>query len=481
MATGRIPASVAKAMDAARLAMLCGSVGRYTDSVANFRAAIKLAPPNIEMYRQFSAALLRAGEMMASLLWMQKSYDMEPSARMGSGILFAENGIDYDVEVLAQHHRAWAAEWTGKVKLLPRYGQVRDDKLRVGYVSPDFCKHPVAQFIGPVLKNHDKSKFTIYAYYNGEKMDDTSLRLQGYCDVWRGIWNGTDDAVARLIRDDGIDILVDLAGHTRGNRLLVFARKPAPVQVTYLGYGNTTGMKQMDWRLTDEVTDPKGCDHLYSEKLYRLPGCFLCWQPPADAPDVAVVPADRPMRFGSFNAVHKINEQTIGLWSRVLKAVPSSLLVLKADGFRDDGVRLRYEKMFASQGVPVARLEFWMPPQDYKAHLSLYEHIDVALDTVPYNGTTTTCEAAWMGVPTLTLTGDRHLSRVSTSLNLTIQRSGFIAETEGQFVDRSRYWNEHRVSFRKNMRDRMSESPLCDGVAFTRELEVAYRHIWSAR
>lgn len=481
MKTHISPAVMQKAQEHARLGIMAMSMGEITRAISEFRTAAHDIPTHPDLAMQLGAALIRSGQLSQALLWLQRANDAAPSMRLASAELFVLNCMDMSSEDLSNAHCMYETRWTSKVKRLSPRKPRKAGTLHIGYVSADFKRHPVASFIAPILRNHNREAVKVYGYSSVGRIDETTLELKALCHAWRDVSNVTDNELARCIRDDELDVLVDLSGHTSGNRLGAFAHKPAPVQVSYVGYGNTTGMLAMDWRITDAITDHEGDECQYTEKLYRMPGCFLCWHPPDDAPPVAEVDYKRPLRFGSFNAAHKINERTIKLWGTVLKAVPDSVLVLKADAFRDDGVRQRYEKMFALAGVPHRRLEFWAPPGDYTAHLSLYEDIDVALDCVPYNGTTTTCEAAYMGVPTLTLRGDRHLSRVSTSINKAIGYTcGFNCYTVDEFVNYAVSLSNARKNLaerRSDLREEILTSPLCDGVTFTRNLEAAYKHM----
>ncbi len=244
----------------------------------------------------------------------------------------------------------------------------------------------------------------------------------------------TDEPVAQMVRADGIDILVDLSGHTGGNRLLVFARKPAPIQVTYLAYPNTTGMNAIDYRFTDALADPPGMtDHLNAEKLWRLPACNWCFQPPDNAPEIRPR-EDGPIAFGCFNAFSKINAKLTAIWSDLLKRVPSSRLLLKSTGAGEASSRQRLTGQFAGHGIPEERIEMLGWTADARTHLELYHRIDVALDTYPYHGTTTTCEALWMGVPVVTMAGQTHVSRVGVSLLSNVGLAELIAQSPEEYV-----------------------------------------------
>ena len=308
-------------------------------------------------------------------------------------------------------------------------------------------------------------------------------RLRSHADQWRDIAALDDDAAAELIRRDRIDVLVDLAGHMAKNRLLVLARKPAPVQATYLGYPNGTGLRQIDYRLSDGVADVAGTEEHYVETLIRLPGCAWCYRAPEDAPAVVDAPATRNgfVTFGSFNKFPKISPPLLKMWSQILAAVPGSKLLIKAKSLGDSSTRAVAARMFDAAGIAADRVTFTGWHGETAEHLAMYGQVDIALDTFPYHGTTTTCEALWMGAPVVSLAGTTHVSRVGASLLTAVGRNDLVATSQTQYVqtavalanDRSRL-----SELRATMRDRMRASPLIDAAGFTRNLEAAYREMW---
>ena len=293
-----------------------------------------------------------------------------------------------------------------------------------------------------------------------------------------------DSAVAERIREDSIDILIDLAGHTANNRLPVFAERPAPVQVTWLGYPNTTGLSAMDYRLTDVIADPEGdADVLHSENLMRLPNGFLCFAPAADAPEIAGTPAltTGQVTFGSFNNLAKVTPEVVETWAHVLHRIPKSQLVIKSRPLADAETRERYVEMFGAHGIDAGRVELCSWIASRSGHLGAYNRVDVGLDPFPYNGTTTTCEALWMGVPVITLCGDRHSGRVGASILIRIALKDLVAETKAIYVEKTvALANDlDRLSaLRSDLRSRMKMSPLCDPELFTRDVEATYREMW---
>ena len=332
------------------------------------------------------------------------------------------------------------------------------------------------------MRAHDRAAVEVFCYADVASPDDVTERFKTLADHWRTTVGLADEAVADQIGRDGIDILVDLAGHT-GNRLAVFARKPAPVQVTWLGYPHSTGLSAIDYRLVDNVTDPTEDATPSSEQRLRLERTFLCYGPPSDAPSPALPPclARSTITFGSFNNPTKCSAATIETWAQVLRRVPESRLLLKGLALADPSTRKICEDRLRGYGIPPHRLTLRGPIREQAMHLAHYDEIDIALDPFPYNGTTTTCEALWMGVPVVTLRGDRHCGRVGASLLAAVGLDDLIAGDVAEYVeiatrlaaDRSRL-----ERLRGALRAQMADSPLCDGAAFARTLEAAYRTMW---
>ena len=356
-------------------------------------------------------------------------------------------------------------------------------RIRIGYLSPDFRDHAVARFIEPVLSHHDKSRFEIFCYANLARPDRTTERLKGLADHWRDIYGMSDEKGARLIAQDGIELLVDLAGHTSGNRLPLLARRPAPLQVTWIGYPDSTGLPQIDYRITDRLADPPGeAERRHSERLIRLPGSFCCYQPPPDSPEVGPLPlaAAGRVTFGSFNNLAKVTPEVIALWSMVLHAVPGARILLKCRPLEDPEVCARIRGRFESAGVPPERVELHGGNPSPSEHLGEYHRVDIALDTFPYTGTTTTCEALWMGVPVVTLAGSRHAARTGLSLLSNCGLPHLVAGSCEEYVSIASGLAQDAGKLRElreGLRERMQGSPLMDGAGITRELEAALLRI----
>jgi predicted O-linked N-acetylglucosamine transferase (SPINDLY family) len=356
-----------------------------------------------------------------------------------------------------------------------------DRPLRIGYVSGDFRNHAVAWFMTPVLEQHDRQKFHVYCYSNFHKVDSTTTMLQHYATGWRQIENTSDRSAADLVRKDGIDILIDLSGHTRGGRLGLFAYKPAPVQMTYLGYLNTTGMPTIDYRITDALGDPFGQSERYHvEKLLRLPDCMWCYAPHQRMPDVSALPAGTGghITFGSFNNSMKLNPELIELWARVLGAAPSARLIIA--GVPSGKMRERIHEEFAMKRVDPGRVELLgrLPMHGF---WRLYHRVDVALDSFPCNGGTTTFDSLWMGVPVVSQCGDRFASRAGFSILSNAGLNDLVAFSDEEYVAIAASWArdlDRLRAVRAGMRDRLRASPLLDSARFTRNLEHLYRQAW---
>ncbi len=418
---------------------------------------------------------------------------LENGAGLGVGTSFIFHSLyddATDAQRLFEISRDWAKRYVeGPDYVVPDFSGYTQStqlqrKLRIGYVSKDFGLHSVSFFLEPILANHDRQNFEIYCYACLFHPDAVTERFKTYADVWREIplVNHTD--LVKMVCDDEIDILLDLSGHTTGGKLGLFARKPAPVQINYLGYPATTGVAAMDYRLVDAITDPPGADDAFhSEKLWRLPGCFLTYQPPKSAADVAHSPClqNGYITFGSFNNALKVTETVVEVWARILRQVPDSRLMLKSLTFASERGKAYFQSLFAEQGIEAGRVELFSWHPEVAGHLELYAKIDIALDPFPYNGTTTTCEALWMGVPVITLAGERHSARVGASLLTQLGMAELVADSKDEYVrlavelagDTARIEN-----LRAGLRGRMRQSPLLDHVGFTRNLEAAYREMW---
>ncbi len=350
-------------------------------------------------------------------------------------------------------------------------------RLRVGYLSAAFNHHVCMDFFLPLLANHSKTETEIFCYSASAKVDDVTGAIKTLADYWRDVSYLSDSKAANLIALDNLDVLVDLDGHAGNNRIGILCEKPAPVIVNWLGYPNTTGLAAIDYRLVDTVTDPEEISDLYaSETLVRLPNCFLIYKPLDDQFCAAEPPSvDKGYcAFGCFNHPAKLNDDVFRVWSLILSRSPGSVLVLKNRLLTCEDTRSRIQTKFTQLGIARERVVFLPYEEAQVDHLLHYHHIDIALDPFPYNGTTTTCEALWMGVPVITRTGDRHASRVGTSLLGTIGAPELIGSSEEEYVNLAVDLAENKVrlqSYRRTLRDQMKMSPLGDYKAFAGNME----------
>jgi predicted O-linked N-acetylglucosamine transferase (SPINDLY family) len=391
---------------------------------------------------------------------------------------------DVSREEIFREHLAFGA--AVEMRPEPRWSQVPDPgrRLRVALLSPDLRAHPIAYFLEPLLAELDRAAFEIFLYHDHVVVDATSRRLRGWADQWRNFAGQPAGRVEAAIRADAPDILVDLAGHTGFNRLPLFARRLAPVQVTYLGYADTTGLRAMDYRLVDAITDPQGeADALATEELVRFAPVAWAYAPPADAPAVAPLPAAKgePVTFGCFNNFAKVSEATLRGWAGVLAAVPGSRLLLKDRSLTRPAQRERVRARFAALGVAGERIELLGRTDGLAAHLAHYARMDIALDAFPYHGTTTTCEALWMGRPVVTFCGDRHASRVGASLLTAVGHPEWIARDWAEYVRIAAELAADLPALEKisgGLRGELKASPLLDHAGQAARFGAALRDGW---
>jgi predicted O-linked N-acetylglucosamine transferase (SPINDLY family) len=359
---------------------------------------------------------------------------------------------------------------------------IPDRPIKIGLVSADFKIHPVGYYLLSYMHNHDSEKYPVVCYSNSELVDIFTERFKTYADEWRDVTKLTDNELFSLIISDGVDILVDLSGHTEGNRLRLFAMKPAPVQATWIGFFFTTGLSEIDYILMDDVSVLPGEERYFSEKVYRLPQTRFCYEPPALAPDVTPLPFTRNnyITFGSFNNLAKVTHQVIQLWARVLSEIPNSRLLLKTASLGSERVREEVATTFESFGISRERL-ILRNESSYVDMLGEYGDMDIALDPFPFNGGLTSCEALWMGVPVITLAGNRPIARQTTSFIKCIDIDDLIAKNEAEYVELAMKWSNNinkLMEIRKLLRSKMQSSLLCDGRRFTVNLESAFRWMW---
>ncbi len=467
---------------------------RLDEAVRCWTRAIRLEPQqgaglwfNLGVTRQ-----MRGEAVEAAAAFDRAEALMPDNPRVASQRLLCLNYLELSGERLLAEHRRFDERFGDKPGA-PRPPAAphanRPDpakRLRIGYLSVEFREHLGAYFLPPLFEMADRSRFEIicYSILPDTHADAYTARFKAQADGWRNIGHLDDEALAAQIRADGIDILVDLAGHSGLNRLPMLARRPAPVQVTWLGYPNGTGMEAVGYRIVDPVSDPLGpTDAHAAETLVRLPAPFLCFRPPASAPPVVPLPAGATgaVTFGSFNKLSKITDGTVALWAEVLRRVPDARLLLKDRPLSDPGTADMIRARFAAAGVDPARLDLVGFIKDAAGHLAAYNRIDIALDPHPYNGTITTCDTLWMGAPLVTLAGGRHAARVGASLMTAIGLPELVAATPDRYADIAAALAgdlTRLMRLRLGMRERVRRSALCDETRFMRNLETAYRLMW---
>src|SRR5262245_36178392 len=443
------------------LGLALQSQGRVAEARACFEEVLRLSPGDRAAHSSFLALLL---------------YD----SRLGATEIHAA-------------HRRWAETQARVAALPPPPTGDPQRRLRVGYVSPDFRNHPVAHFLAPILKHHDRTAVEVFCYAEVAAPDRVTAELRALADQWRSTVGLSTAQMVELIRQDCIDILVDLAGHTTNHRLLVFAHKPAPVQVSYLGYPCASGLPEIGCRLVDAITDLPDDAALAlgqtgmsapPEKLVPLPGCFCCYAPPQGVPLETKPPSSRTgmVTFGSLHKREKLNDDVLDLWARILHAMPASRVLLCRHTLRGHAAELLLRRL-TERGVSSDRIVIRPIDAVRRQHLLVYDEVDVSLDVFPWNGHTTACEALWMGVPVVALRGRHHTGRMTASVLSAVGLPELIAGTAEDYcriVVELAADEGKRADLRAGLRERMLASPLCDGPGFTRGLEAAYRAMWQS-
>ncbi len=457
----------------------------FDGAVESATVARDLSRQRPEGWVNLCLALLRSGRVTQAVSTLREALEVMPDQPLLLTNLCAALNCTSDVspqDVFDKHQqlgRALTAAYGGGIRSFNN-DPSPDRPLNVAYLSSDFREGAIASLMEPVLANHDRSRIRSFCYSSNGQPDAVTQRLRSLAFVWRDTSRASEAQIVQQMNADRIDIVVDLAGHTPGSRIGVLAMRAAPVQVAWLGYPNTTGMKSVGYHLADAVTAPDAAQSLFTEKLVRLPGCFLCFAPSASAP--AIEPAGNDtVTFGSFNPLYKVSDSTFETWAAILRGLPGSRLVLKNAFFADQAAAARIRARFDGLGVTGDRVECLPKTTSHAEHLAAYNAIDIALDTFPCNGAATTLEALDMGVPVVTLTGETFGGRIGTSILKTLGMDSFAAPTTGDYIriatelarDKSQ-----RASLRTGLRARLRTSPLCDGPAFTRSLEAAYREMW---
>ncbi|MDA1015181.1 MAG: tetratricopeptide repeat protein [Planctomycetota bacterium] len=464
------------------LAVAAKNLGELDKAFSLYRQLIEIRPDAIS-WNNLGDVLWRRGEIEEAIVCFRTALKISPddAAVHGNLLYYMKYDAQADpTDVFAEHVR-WGQRFD---EVPPReFENVRDPDrpLRIGYVSPSLCRNPVAYFLEGILRHQDPSRVQSWCFSDANVTDNFTERLRSLADGWHDTRQLSDGELAERILETKIDILVDLAGHTSHNRLSVFAKRPAPIQVTYLGYPDTTGLKAMDYRLTDAVADPAGEFKRHTEELIRLRDCFCCYSPP-ESPAVARLPASAlgHITFGSLHNLGRLNRTVLETWCRILDAIPDSRLVMFRDTLHGK-VRTQFLKKFAEHGISANRVDLRHGVADGSAYLSHYSDIDITLDTFPWGGHTTACESLWMGVPVLTLRGQAHAGRMVASVLSVVGLADWIADDLDDYVSRAVRFASDVPALSRNrsaMRQHIARSALCDGAAFTRNLESIYCTMW---
>jgi protein O-GlcNAc transferase len=461
--------------------------GNNEGAAEAYSKAIGLDPNDPDVHTSLGSVLLALGRIEEAEAAYRVALSLDPDNLGAKGpLMFASNYRETSsIEAIVADAHSFGAAAGRKIVPRTNFANVRDPakRLRVGLVSGDFYAHPVARFLEGVLAAIDGEKLELFGYAAGPSHDATTERLKAKLAHWRPSNYQTDAQLEATIIEDGIDILVDLSGHTSHNRLLMFGRKPAPVTVTWLGYSGTTGLESMDYIIGDRFVAPPEAANQFTETIWPMPDSYLCFAPPP-GPDVAPLPAlgNGHVTFGSFNNVNKLSSATLALWARVLNAVPDSRLLLKGKPFEKPAVAGKILGAMRAAGADISRVDLVGFINDSGGHMGAYGRIDIGLDPFPYNGTTTTCEALFMGVPVLTVRGDRFIARVGESVLNSAGLADWVAAGDDDFVRQAAAMATdlpRLAALRAGLRAQMLASPLCDAPRCARHLELALRGMWT--
>lgn len=463
---------------------LLRTLGRIDDAEQMLRRAVQLNPHHAALHDNLGSVLKDAGELDEAIDCFRKSLELDPTgAATHSNLAYALSFQSPEGPTILEECRRWndrfAAKWPPATRSHPN-DRSPGRRLRIGYVSADFRDHCQTLFTIPLLSHHDHTAFEIFCYGGVVRADDYTRRIVGLADVWRDVRSLDDEALCKIVGDDGIDILVDLTMHMANGRPLVFARKPAPIQIAWLAYPGTTGIGAMDYRFTDPRLDPAGFENHYSERTVRLPDSFWCYDPLAEQPEVNSLPALQRgyLTLGCLNNPCKLTEPTLRLWGGVMRALPASRLLLMAPPGRH---RARLLQRLAAQGIAAERVGF-TPFRPRAEYLRTYHDIDLGLDTFPYNGHTTSLDSLWMGVPVITRVGRTCVGRGGLSQLYHLDLLELAAETDAAFIGAAVSLGSDLVrlaALRRHLRRRLEQSPLMDAKRFAKNVEAAYREIWT--
>jgi predicted O-linked N-acetylglucosamine transferase (SPINDLY family) len=509
------------------LARLLGRLGQNDEAMTLYESASRLRPDLPEPYLDAASMLLGAGRNRQALEGIERALAILPANAALRGLkAHALVGLGQPEEACELSEQVWretpaepdmaclhaltlnyvagisrervrdAHRRAGRVleqapdmsRAWPWCTRDPERRLRLAFISPEMRRHSVAYFAEPIFRALDRSRFEVCVYHTNRATDDVTQRLRGLVDVFREVPGIMPPPLVRLLQQDKVDVAIDLAGFTNVQGVCALAARPVPVQIGFIGYPNTTGTPRVSHRFVDSHTDPPEApflaDQFASEKLVRLDPCFLCYSPPPDTPEpqsTRTPTTQRPITFGSFNAIQKLNAPLARTWTRVLEGLAGSRLAIKATVLGDEELRHAFTAHLAAWGLPMDRVDILLPPADVSEHLRVYGSIDVALDSFPYHGTTTTCEALWMGVPVVSLAGLAHASRVGVSLLSCVGLTDLIAHSEDEYVSKAialALDAPRRDDLRRTLRERMRASPLCDQRAYAQRFGDAVRACW---
>jgi protein O-GlcNAc transferase len=457
---------------------------RFSQAISAFSQALALEPRSVVVTKPLVEALASLGRVDEMLVELERALSIDPTlaAEHSSLVFHTTFSARHDAQAQLAAARRWSdchvRPLLAKRRAYP-HDRSPERRLRVGYVSPDFRKHVQRLFTLPVFSQHDHAAYEIIGYSSVKAPDQYTKQIKAATDEWHDVARLADGELAQKIRDDRIDVLIDLTMHMTHHRLAVFAEKPAPVQISWLAYPGTTGLDGIDYRITDPFLDPPGAPLPYSEQSLWLPRTFWCYGPDSTEPTVGELPQRRNgfITFGCLNNFMKVNRTTLELWARVLLANHGSRLLLLAPG---DWAEAHTLGILQESGVDPERVQF-VDFQSRESYLASYGRIDIALDPLPYGGHTTSLDAYWMGVPVVTLVGDTVVGRAGLSFASNLDLLDWVAHEPAQFVQiASRFAREpsHLQSLRAQLRPRLQQSPLMDAASFTRELEAVFREAW---
>lgn len=467
------------------LADLCLAGGKLSEAKRCYECALHAAPDDPRIMSNLAGVLSLLGDTPDALDVLNRALALDPNNPhiRSNYLMHLHYKAKLDpAQIFAEHRHAVSGYPKGIARPAPRDPDPHRP-LRIGYIGPDFCQHSVACFFENLLTARDPHAEHLTLYANVAVPDAISNRLAEQADACRDIHDLDDDAAAECIRKDDIDILIDLAGHTRGNRLGVLARRPATLQGTYLGYPDTTGLDMIDFRISDALADPPGNEAFCTEELLRLDGCFVCYRPPDDMPPPeTTLPSQTAgqVTFGAFCSQRKINDNLLALWGSVLRAVPDSRLLLKLRGTADDGIEEILLRKCHAVAIDPQRVTIALASR-YAEHLAMHRFVDVMLDTYPYNGTTSTCEALYLGVPVISLTGTHHASRVGASLLTAAGLDILAANSPQEYVALATSMArnvEARMLLRGGLRQQLLANGLCDANAYAQSVRKVLRDTW---